>query len=72
MFPAIAATYLTSFGNATVSAIKDTNGLHITLPELRDYAVPPKDVPMRMRHRCKVKALGYEGAIAISVNVESE
>lgn len=68
---AFVATYLSSFGNATISTIKDTNCLHITLFEFCDYAVPTEDVPMRMRHRCKVKALGYEGAIAVLVKDES-
>jgi len=66
---AIVATYLSSFGNATISAIKNTDCLHITLFKLCDYAVPAEYVPMWMRHRCKVKTLGYEGAITVSVGI---
>lgn len=64
------ATYLSSFSNAAVSTIKYANCMHITLFEFRDYAVPPEDVSMRMRHRCEVKALGYKGAITNFVEDE--
>jgi hypothetical protein len=72
MSPAIVATYLSSFSNVTVSTIKDTNRLHVTLFEFGDYAVPTEDVSMWMGHRCKMKALGYEGAIAIRSGMSQE
>jgi hypothetical protein len=46
--------------------------MHTTLFEFRNYAMPPKDVSMRMRHRCEVKALGYQGAITDSIKDEFE
>lgn len=44
--------------------------MHIALFEFRDYAMPPEDVSMRMRHRCEVKALRYKGAITDFVGDE--
>lgn len=64
------ATYLSSFGNAAVSTIKYANCMHITLFKFCNYAMPPEDVSMWMRHRCKVKALGYKGAITNLVEDE--
>ncbi len=56
-------THLAALCDCAFFAIKDANGSNAVFLELVDEAVPSQDVPIFVRHWCKVEPLRDECAI---------
>lgn len=56
---------LAGFGCVALLSVKDANGTYVRISQFCQYSMPTDDVPMGVRHGCKMEALSDKGAIAI-------